>query len=54
MSCAPKTTGLDSHKQVIYFLERGVSVHTGQQRLCVRGARLDLEEYELVASFCVE
>ena len=54
VSCAPQTTGLDSHKQVVYFLERGVPVHTARQRLCVRGARLDLEEYELVASFCVQ
>jgi len=54
VSCAPQTKQIDSHKQVVYFLERGHSVRPGGQRLRMRGARLDMEEFELVASFSVD
>jgi len=54
VSCAPQKTKIDSHKQVVYFLERGHAVRPGGQRLRMRGARLDMEEFELVASFSVD
>lgn len=54
VSCAPQRTRLDSHKQVIYFLEEGVAVEPGRQRLAVKHLRLDMEEYEVLAAFAVD
>jgi hypothetical protein len=54
VSCGPSATRVDPHKQVVYFLKEGVAVSPSGQRLRIRGAVLDLEEYELLASFDVQ
>lgn len=54
MSCGPRRDELDSHKQVVYFLEQGVAVRPGEQRLRVKGLRLDMEAFEVLAAVAVE
>jgi hypothetical protein len=54
VSCGPRRDELDSHKQVVYFLEQGVAVRPGEQRLRVKGLRLDMEAFEVLAAVAVE
>ena len=54
VSCQPRRDRLDSHKPVVYFLEQGAEVEPGQQRLCLKTLRLDMEDAELLAAVTVE